>query len=293
MMLMSIGKRAKAITVLTAVLLVLCYSVRGWTGERLGDGNTLLATVGQEPVTMMEFTEELNNYAHNGNMPERFMTLTLDGRKGILKRIINEHLLYMAARADAVELDAKTEQYLERLRRNLIIKQYLKEKVESRAVSETEMRAIYDANPERFTIPEKRRVRHIVVADRKEALELKAQLEKTGLDRFAEFAGKYNVDGSRKHQGELGWIRPETMVEEFSKVAFSLPLNQISEPVKTSFGYHLILVEEIKPAVIRSFAQVKSRLKKMVQASREKTLLETLKKKYSVKVYYEHLPVPK
>ena len=113
------------------------------------------------------------------------------------------------------------------------------------------------------------------------------------VSEFAELAGKYNVDDTREKQGELGWIRPETMVEKFSEAAFSLPLNQVSEPVKTAFGYHLILVEEIKPGVQRDFDKVKHQLRKIVLASREERLVRELKKRFPVYLHYERLPPPK
>ena len=63
------------------------------------------------------------------------------------------------------------------------------------------------------------------------------------VDNFAEYAQKYSDDpGSKTNGGSLGWFGKGMMVPEFEKAAFSLAKNKISPPVKTQFGYHLILV---------------------------------------------------
>lgn len=88
--------------------------------------------------------------------------------------------------------------------------------------------------------------RHILVATEAEARSIRQQLE-NGAD-FAELAKKYSTDGGTKNKGgDLGWFGRGVMVPEFEQAAFNLNINEISQPVKTSFGYHIIQVLEKDP----------------------------------------------
>ena len=84
------------------------------------------------------------------------------------------------------------------------------------------------------------RASHILVEDESKANELKKDIE-GGAD-FAELAKKNSKCPSGESGGDLGFFGKGTMVREFEDAAFSLEVGQVSEPVKTQFGYHLILV---------------------------------------------------
>ncbi len=85
---------------------------------------------------------------------------------------------------------------------------------------------------------------HILVKTEKEARDLVEQI-KTGRD-FAELARKYSECPSGKRGGDLGFFTRGQMVKEFEDAAFTMERGQVSEPVKTQFGYHIIMVTETK-----------------------------------------------
>jgi len=110
-------------------------------------------------------------------------------------------------------------------------------------VTEDEIRSYFDENRERLAKPEQVRARHILVETEEEARELRERYL-TGED-FAELAREHSIDrGSANLGGDLGWFGRGVMVQPFEEAAFSLEPGQISEPVQSPFGYHLILVEE-------------------------------------------------
>ncbi len=85
---------------------------------------------------------------------------------------------------------------------------------------------------------DKIRCAHILVEKQSAALEIQEKL-KNG-ESFAKLAEQYSLDGSRKRGGDLGFFGKGVMVKPFEEAAFKLNINEISEPVKTQFGYHII-----------------------------------------------------
>ena len=122
------------------------------------------------------------------------------------------------------------------------------------------LKAVYEAERDtRFTIPEERRASHILIkfGSDKEAARKRLQAIRdaiAGGADFAEQARQHSEDpGSREQGGSLGWIRRGQMVESFEQVLFSLGPGELSPIVETEYGWHLIRVDEIRPATVKPF----------------------------------------
>jgi parvulin-like peptidyl-prolyl isomerase len=146
--------------------------------------------------------------------------------------------------------------------------------------TEQELSAYLEEHREDYDTPEEVHARHILIrvpegASEAEIAQAKKQIEdikkelENGAD-FAELAKKYSQDpGSAPNGGDLGFFRRGQMVKEFEDAAFSLEPGQISDPVRTQFGFHLIKVEEKKPAQHPELAQIRERvLKDYIAAER-------------------------
>ncbi|MCI0749655.1 MAG: SurA N-terminal domain-containing protein [Nevskiales bacterium] len=124
------------------------------------------------------------------------------------------------------------------------------------------LRVIYESDKAtRFSTPEERRARHILIgsaadADRAAArkrLDVLAKALEEGAD-FAALAAAHSEDpGSKNKGGDLGWIRRGQMLEPFEQALFALDRNGVSKPVETEFGWHLIRLEGVHPAVTKPF----------------------------------------
>lgn len=162
------------------------------------------------------------------------------------------------------------------------------------ATPENEKKAkdAYEARKADYSTGETAKARHILVKteaatsaeDDKKALEKAQSIAKEAKAagaNFAALAKKYSEDpGSKDKGGELGAFEKGRMVPEFDKVAFAAPIGEISEPVKSQFGYHIIQVEERKPAATKSFDEVKNDIAAtMIAKERSKTALEDLEAK--------------
>lgn len=126
--------------------------------------------------------------------------------------------------------------------------------------TEAELRAYFTDNQDRYGQPEEVRVQHILVATESEALDVKKELA-AGAD-FAELAKERSLDAQTKDQGgELGWIQKGQLDPAFEEAAFALEPGEVSDPVETSYGWHVIRVEERKAAQPATYEEVRDRVR--------------------------------
>jgi peptidyl-prolyl cis-trans isomerase D len=149
----------------------------------------------------------------------------------------------------------------------------------------SKVKASYEARKAEFNEPERVKARHILVkfgkgpdADKTALAKINDLKGKVTAGNFAELARANSDDtGSKEKGGDLGTFSHGRMVPEFEKVAFATPAGTISAPVKTQYGYHLILVEEKKPAHDRTFDEVKDEIAQTTIAKeRSHKAIETL-----------------
>jgi len=168
------------------------------------------------------------------------------------------------------------------LKNYLILKKLMEPDIK---ITDEEMKSYFEKNKDSFATAEQVKASHILVADEKTAKEIKQKLD-NGED-FAALAKKYSTDeGTKDNGGELGYFPKGTMVTEFDNAAFSLPVNSISDPVKTKYGYHIIKVEAKKPAQAANYEESKTQIKDTLVDqkvdSQYQTWLDSKKKSYDV-----------
>ncbi len=150
-------------------------------------------------------------------------------------------------------------------------------------VTDAELQAYYNAHVAQFQVKEQARVRHILIAvtDPQNDAAAKAKAEDLlrqirGGANFADLAGKNSDDpGSKMQGGELGFLDRGKTVPAFDRVAFTLAPGQTSDLVKTQFGYHIIQVEEKRPAHTRSLAEVKPEILPILEQQRSGAAMQT------------------
>jgi peptidyl-prolyl cis-trans isomerase D len=146
------------------------------------------------------------------------------------------------------------------------------------AVPEADVKRAYDSNIEQYSTPEQIRASHILLkTEGKDDAAVKARIEdilkqaKGGAD-FGELAKKYSEDESNaKTGGDLDYFGHGKMVPEFDAVAFTLQPGQISDVVKTQFGYHIIKLTDKKPGTTRPFAELRQQLMDQLSYERAQT----------------------
>ncbi|KAB2496414.1 foldase protein PrsA [Priestia endophytica] len=175
----------------------------------------------------------------------------------------------------------------EDIKKNKEIEELLRPSIK---ITEKEMKEYFNENKDSFAQAAQVKASHILVDDEKTAKEMKEKLDK-GED-FATLAKKYSTDTATSESGgELGYFEEGTMTDEFDKKAFSMKKGEISDPVKTDYGYHIIKVEDVKEAKQASYKDSKAQVKEAIfnekLQTEYSTWLEKKKKEYDITNSFE------
>jgi peptidyl-prolyl cis-trans isomerase C len=271
-------------------LLVACCVVLLLLACSKKDDGKVVATMDGDKITLQEFNQELDRIPAN----MKVLVLTQSGKRQFLDRYVVKRLLLKEAKKENIEKEKEFEDRLVEIREQLLIESLLKKKVTTNInLSEEELKKYYEANQDKFKKGPEIETRQIVVKTEKEALEIRAKLEK-GED-FAETAKRYSIDPNAKATGgSIGFHGKGTLLPEYEAAAFKLTkVGQISPPVKTQFGYHIIQLQGTKSGVVTPYEEVKDFIKQRLVQERQNEVLEKyvtdLKEKAKITVNEELL----
>ena len=233
---------------------------------------TVIAEVNSGTITTGDFDRELKN------LPEylKAMAETPQGRKEMLDTMVIRELILQQAAKDGLDKGAEIEEKLQDLKKRLIVESFLKKKVEAESnVSDEDMKKFYEQNKDKFKSGDQIKASHILVKTEKEAKDIQAQLKGGG--NFEELAKKSSVDSSSAKGGDLGWFGKGSMVPAFEKAALALKEGQISDIVKSDFGFHIIKLTGKRAAGIRPFEEVKEQIKGAIMPTKQQEVFQKIK----------------
>jgi peptidyl-prolyl cis-trans isomerase C len=216
--------------------------------------NPVILKVDGQSVTKSEVIASWNSMFPNGKVPD-FDKMQGDVRENILRGIATEKVLMKKALDAKMDDDADVKARIEQLKGKVMLQVFLEKQAAAR-VSDADIHKRLDAENAKLKDKKQARARHILVKTKAEAEGILAKL-KSG-SKFDELAKKLSLDKtSGEKGGELGFFGADDMVPEFSKVVFAMKAGDISVPVETSFGWHIIKLEEVRPVPPVAFDTVK------------------------------------
>lgn len=244
--------------------------------------NKLLAEVNGKKI----YKSDVYNFMSNINGSERFQNE--EGIKVLADEMVNQEILLKDAYDNKLNENEEFKKELETVRDNML-KNYAMHKIfETVNPSEEDLKKYYEENKFLFSPKKTYQASHILVDDKEQADKIYKEIE-DGLD-FKEAAVKYSKDPSANNGGSLGEFPKGVMVKEFQDGLEKLKPGEISEPVKSQFGYHIIKLDGINDGGEKSFEDVKNQVSQTyTMVKRQEKYLEKLKQASNgveVKKYY-------
>jgi len=256
------------------------------------ENKDVLAEVNGEEITVIDFNKEL------ADIPQNYREALMKNKQRLLDELILRELLYQEAIEKGLDKDAEVLDVLERTKKKVMAQKLVIDIANQTELTDEELEKYYEANKDMFQDQEQVEASHILIKvnNPKDEEESKAAHDKVveiaekvknGED-FSELAKQHSQCPSSAKGGNLGLFPRGTMVPEFENAAFDLRVGEVSEPVKTDFGYHIIKVNAKQAARKKPYEEVKDEVnKRLLQEKRKQAInqyTETLKENAKITV---------
>ncbi len=201
-------------------------------------------------------------------------------KNAVREELIRRELLLQEAKKAGIDKKADVAAQAEAMRQSIIIRAFVQEYARKNPISDAQLKSQYDAIKAQLGNTEFKS-RHILVKEEADAKAVIDNLKKGA--KFDELA-KQSIDpGSKDNGGDLGWSSANNFVKPFADALSSLTKGKFTEtPVKSEFGYHVILLEDSRPLDVPAFEEIKPRLLQQAQSQQIGAMVESLRAKAKV-----------
>ena len=240
----------------TASTLALALAgMAAWSFGHAADGN--IAVVNGVPVSQARVDYIVKTQVQQGQKD------TPELRKNVADVLITREVLSQEAIKKGLDKDPAVVTQVDMAKQEFLIRAYFEDFIKRNPVTDEEIVVEYEKVKAEQSAGGQRkeyRARHILVKDEKQAKALLAQINKANGKNFAQLAKAKSEDtGSKKLGGELDWSDGSNYVKEFSDAMMKLNKGEwTKQPVKTKFGYHIILLEDVRPWSFRRWIRLKT-----------------------------------
>jgi peptidyl-prolyl cis-trans isomerase C len=247
-----------------------------WAPGAAGEERKVVATVNGDPV----YEDEMR-YAESEIAADLAQVGEEQRRAVVLQYIVNTRLLAKAAVGEGLDKDAAFTRRLDYYRQQALRDAYVDKNVDN-AIGDDQLRPIYDAEFAAGQPEEEVHARHILLKTEDEAKAVIKRL--AGGEDFVTLAKSLSVGPSGADGGELGWFGRGQMAKSFEDAAFGLQPGQLSPPVESRFGWHVIKVEERRQRPVPGFDEVKDQIRAPLVQEKARELIRQLRQQAKLDV---------
>jgi len=221
----------------------------------------ILVTVNGKNITK----QDAETFVKSQSAKTNFAGLSEDQQNMITDRLVEKQLFIELADKEGIDKKAEFKRNMEKIKEELLVNMWMKEQMDNTVVSDSEAKAFYDQNQDKFKQKATVHARHILVKEEKAAQaiidEMKTLKGDVLKEKFISLAKTKSTGPSGAKGGDLGNFSKGQMVPAFSKAVWGLEIGMITTtPVKTQFGYHVIYLEEKNDATATPYDKVKENI---------------------------------
>ena len=254
------------------------------TTETVLPPETILASFEGQTITLGEFNQLWEE------VPEDYK-LQLD-KSMVLDQMISEKLLIQETKNMGLEEDKDVIEQIKKMTEQILVQALIEREILNKVkVNDEEVLEYYEQNKDSFTEKEQVYLYNILLETEEEAQDILEQL-KAGGD-FSEIAKEKSAGPSAAQGGDLGYLTKGTIIPEIEEVVFALEVEELSEVIKTDFGFHILKITEKKAEAVKALEEVKEDIIQTLLPNKQKeafeNLLEELKGKAEIEINEELL----
>jgi peptidyl-prolyl cis-trans isomerase C len=268
----------------SALTLIACNSTDSGSGAQSKEA--VAATVNGTPISERVVGMMLKQRVDMGR------AASPDARNGFIDRMAMQLVIVQEAVKKGLDKVPEVSDKLELSRQSILVDAFVQDYLKNNPVSDEALNAEYEKFKAQAAGTEYK-ARHILVENEAEAKDIIAKLKKNA-KAFEALAKEKSKDrGSKDRGGDLGWFDPRGMVPEFGAAVAQLAKGKFTEePVKSQFGYHVIMLDDSRPKQVQPLEQIKSEFAQQVQQQNLKKLFDDLKAKAKIEVVQAPAPAP-
>lgn len=236
----------------------------------------VVATVGKDKIMDSDIDAFLSQ------MPEQARARydSPEGKREFVNSLAEIKMMAQEAKKRGLDKDADMKLKLDFINDQLLARGLAEKTVKDITITDADITKYYNDNKDKFNVGPRVKLRHILVSSEPEAKAILAQLKK-GAD-FSALAKEKSKCPSAPKGGDLGWATRGMMVPEFENAAFALKKGEMSGVVKTSFGYHIIMCDDVQGGKLMELSEAKPAIERQMKGEKSeaaiKSLLEEVKK---------------
>ena len=252
-------------------------------------GDTIVATINGSPITKSRINVLISVYKAKTGQKE----VTKEVKLTLLQNAIRHDLILLQEAVNGLRNDDKIVRKVKGYENNLIIARFLEDQVGSHlTVSEEEIKKYYKDNLNEFSSPPMVQARHVLLRTHEQAGEVLQRL-RNGED-FAQLAKDCSIDLPMALEGgSMGVIQKGKCLPELEKALFVLNEGEVSDIVKTRFGYHILTVDKIIPVNFNPLEEVRDQIEKIILRQKEAKAFDEmaakLEKNADIKIFEDRL----
>ena len=227
--------------------------------------NKVLATIDGVQITQTQ----VDNYIKRLDPQQAMQYQNDEGEKHILQELINQTLFLADAKANKLEETNEFKSEISKMRDMILTQLNVNNLMASIQAEDSEVKAHFETNKTKFSTPGKTDTSHILVDSEEECKDIHSKIINNEIS-FEDAAKAHSKCPSKEKGGNLGSYPKGQMVPEYEAVAFGMKKDEISEPVKTQFGYHIIRLNEKQDAAVAKFEDVKEQASKDLLGAKQR-----------------------
>ncbi|NCO24435.1 MAG: hypothetical protein COZ07_07695 [Candidatus Infernicultor aquiphilus] len=245
---------------------------------------TILSSFNGQTITLGEFNQLWDQIPENNKLQ-----LT---KRNVLDQIISEKLLIQEAKNRGLEQDKDVLEQIKNTTEQILVQSLIEKEIIGKVkVDDQEALTYYEENKDNFITKEQVYLYNILVETEEVAKDILEKL-KAGGD-FIEIAKEKSTGPSAAQGGDLGYISKGDLIPEIENDVFALEIGNISDIIKSQYGFHILKVTDKKPEVLKTFEEVKEEIVQTLLPTKQKeafdNLLEELKSKVTIEINEEAL----